>query len=67
MQTELFISALYTIVLVWVIILLVRKWSRLCQWAKVVYVVLIFSGLGPFLVLGLLIAEIGFKSRDQEE
>lgn len=48
---------------VWNIVLIVRYWSDFTEWAKVLYIVLLLSGIGPLPSIILIYSGVGFKRR----
>lgn len=45
---------------VWNIVLIIRHWKDLKDWAKVMYIVFLFTGAGPLLSIILLYSRVGF-------
>lgn len=58
------IVAFIAIVLaIWNVVMLVNKWSVLEDWAKVMYIILLFSGVGPLVSIILLYSGVGTKKK----
>ncbi len=54
-------SVIFLVVLFYDIVLLIKQWDRLKSYAKILFVILMFTGIGPFIVLPCLLAGIGEK------
>ena len=52
---------LFFLVYVLTIYSLLQKWGRLTEWAKIFYLVLLFTGIGPIPILIMLSLGIGYR------
>ena len=57
----LLIFSIFIVLFIWNIVVLIKKWKYLKQWAKIFYILLLFTGVGPVPSLVLLYAGVGVE------